>query len=122
MKLRITVNGFAYDVEVEVEPEPVPSLVGIGIGNSGAQAVSQPPTHVKAPGSDQRVLRAPIAGVVIRVLARDGDEVAEGQTLLVLEAMKMESEITAPAAGVVERITVSEGESVSGGQVLVQWK
>lgn len=120
MKLRITVNGFAYDVEVEVEPEPVPSLVGIG--TSGAQAVSPPPTHVKAPGSDQRVLRAPIAGVVIRVLAKDGDEVAEGQTLLVLEAMKMESEITAPAAGVVERITVSEGESVSGGQVLVQWK
>lgn len=119
MKLRITVNGFAYDVEVEVEPEPVPSL--IGVGTSGAQAVSTPPTHVKAPGSDQRVLRAPIAGVVIRVLAKDGDEVAEGQTLLVLEAMKMESEITAPAAGVVDRIMVGEGESVAGGQVLVQW-
>ena len=50
-----------------------------------------------------------------------GDRVQAGDTLLVLEAMKMETEITATVGGTVAAITVASGEAVSGGQVLVEW-
>ena len=119
MKLIVTVNGTAYDVEVEVEPEPVPTLPGFTA--KLAQSL-HPPTHVKAPAEEHKVLRATISGTVLKVLVQPGDTVAAGDTLLVLEAMKMESEITAPTDGAIAAVAVSEGESVTGGQVLVQWQ
>lgn len=119
MKLRITVNGFAYDVEVEVEPDPIPRLVEAG--TSTALAFTPAPTHVRAPAQRRDVLDAPIAGTVTKVLVADGEQVSAGQTLLVLEAMKMESEITAPGAGTVHRVAVAAGDTVTGGQVLLEW-
>jgi methylmalonyl-CoA carboxyltransferase 1.3S subunit len=119
VKLTVTVNGTAYDVEVEVEPEPLPSLTGFSA--KLAQSL-HPPTHVRAPAEEHKVLRATISGTVTKVLVAAGDEVEAGATLLMLEAMKMESEITAPAAGTISEVNVTEGEAVAGGQVLVQWK
>ena len=57
-------------------------------------------------------------GSVIRVAVAAGDEVAEGQVLLWLEAMKMQHEVRAPAAGVVTELAVTEGQQVDVGQVL----
>jgi methylmalonyl-CoA carboxyltransferase 1.3S subunit len=57
---------------------------------------------------------------VARILVAEGDEVESGQVLLVLEAMKMETEITAPAAGTVSAILVKQGEPVQGGQGLIE--
>jgi methylmalonyl-CoA carboxyltransferase 1.3S subunit len=119
MKLTVTVDGTAYDVEVEVEPEPTLSLARLT-----AQMVHATPhahLHVKTPAQEHKVLRATISGTVIKVVVTAGEAVEAGQTLLVLEAMKMESEITAPAAGTVAEVAVAEGEAVAGGQVLVQW-
>ena len=64
-------------------------------------------------------LRAPMPGLVVALKARAGEEVREGQPLLVIEAMKMQNELAAPAAGKVETIHVEPGQSVEGGQVLV---
>jgi biotin carboxyl carrier protein len=61
---------------------------------------------------------APIAGKVLRVLAKTGDAVEAGAVLLVLEAMKMENEIKAPAAGTVKEILVAEGARVMEGDTL----
>ena len=62
---------------------------------------------------------APIAGKVLRVVAKAGDTVAPGDVLLVLEAMKMENEIKATAAGTVKEILVIEGARVGEGETLV---
>ena len=57
-------------------------------------------------------------GKVVRVLVRDGDKVDVGQGVLVVEAMKMENELTAPRAGRVSALSVEPGQSVEGGAVL----
>lgn len=64
-------------------------------------------------------LRAPMAGKIIGVLVQPGDQVHTGDTLVILEAMKMEQQITAPQDGVVERILCQEGEQVTAGTELV---
>lgn len=64
-------------------------------------------------------LRAPMAGKVIRVLARAGAHVKAGDPLVILEAMKMEQQITAPRDGVVDRVQCREGEQVTAGMELV---
>ncbi|WP_067471328.1 acetyl/propionyl/methylcrotonyl-CoA carboxylase subunit alpha [Actinomadura hibisca] len=72
------------------------------------------PSDLVAPGS----LLAPMPGTVVRVEAGPGAAVAEGQTLVVLEAMKMEHRIAAPAAGTVAELNVSAGQQVEAGAVL----
>ncbi len=63
-------------------------------------------------------LRAPMAGKIIQVLVEDGAAVKAGDTLIILEAMKMEQQITAPHDGVVDRILCREGDQVSAGTEL----
>lgn len=76
-------------------------------------AVSRPVT------GDGRV-KAPIPGLVTRVMVGEGDAVEAGQSLLVLEAMKMENEIMAPRAGVISALNVRPGQGVTLGEVLVE--
>lgn len=64
-------------------------------------------------------LRAPMAGKIIRVLVQSGDSVQTGEPLLILEAMKMEQQITAPHDGVVDRVMCQEGQQVTAGAELV---
>lgn len=65
-------------------------------------------------------VRAPMPGLVVRLMVAQGDTVAAGQGLLALEAMKMENEIRAPAAGVVIGVSVQPGQAVEKGQVLLE--
>ncbi len=62
---------------------------------------------------------APMPGKVVKVLVKDGETVKSGQTLLVLEAMKMEQTTRSPADGVVKKVLVREGDQVTAGQILV---
>jgi acetyl/propionyl-CoA carboxylase alpha subunit len=64
-------------------------------------------------------LRAPMAGKIIRVLVRPGEQVKAGATLLILEAMKMEQQITAPQDGIVSRVLCHVGDQVAAGTELV---
>jgi len=81
-----------------------------------------PPTVDEAgPGADAAAsLTAPMPGTVVKVLVEEGQEVEEGQLLLVLEAMKMEQPISAPHAGKVQSLPFEEGSLVPGGAVLVE--
>ncbi len=119
MKLKVTVNGIDYDVNVEVEEEPAPTLGAIMIGSTSAYGVT--PTAAKATADARNGLTAPLAGTVVKILVKEGETVKAGQTLMVLEAMKMETEITAPADGTVSAVDVAVGEAVQGGQVLLEW-
>lgn len=71
------------------------------------------------PQSQGGVIRAPMPGLVLRIPIGVGEPVAQGQGVLVLEAMKMENEIKAPAAGVVTAIDVKAGQAVEKGQALL---
>jgi acetyl/propionyl-CoA carboxylase alpha subunit len=77
-------------------------------------------TRFPATGPDETPgsLHAAMPGIVVRVLVEVGQEVDEGQELLVLEAMKMEHRIVAPRAGTVTEITVSQGDSIAAGTLL----
>jgi len=66
----------------------------------------------------KREVKASMSGKVVRILAKEGDEVKENQGVLVLEAMKMENEIKSPKSGKITRIAVSEGGSVEAGNLL----
>jgi biotin carboxyl carrier protein len=61
---------------------------------------------------------APMAGKVIRLLVKAGDEVQSGEGLLIVEAMKMQNEIRSPKSGKVERVTVVEGQTVNPGETV----
>jgi len=74
--------------------------------------------HLQAPESDMAV-KAPIPGLVIKILVSPGQAVTEGDTLLLLEAMKMENEIRAPRNGTIHDVRVGPGTQVAMGQVLV---
>jgi 3-methylcrotonyl-CoA carboxylase alpha subunit len=78
--------------------------------------------HAARPGvaTEQSTLTAPMPGTVIKVLAAPGDRVEARQTLLVLEAMKMETPVVSPYEAVVRKIHVAEGDRVAGGTVLVE--
>jgi acetyl/propionyl-CoA carboxylase alpha subunit len=71
-------------------------------------------------GVEQSALTAPMPGTVIKVLAAPGDRVEPRQTLLVLEAMKMETPVVSPYSAVVRAVHVAEGDRVAGGAVLVE--
>lgn len=73
----------------------------------------------QAAAGGQRIVKAPMPGLVKAVVVSEGDVVASGQRLVVLEAMKMENDITAPAAGKIGKVHVAPGATVEGGKPLV---
>jgi 3-methylcrotonyl-CoA carboxylase alpha subunit len=78
--------------------------------------------HAPRPGGagEQSALTAPMPGTVIKVLTAPGDRVEPRQTLLLLEAMKMETPVVSPYKGVVRAVNVAEGDRVDGGAVLIE--
>jgi biotin carboxyl carrier protein len=75
---------------------------------------------VARPASGAGRVKAPLPGLIARVLVGQGEEVAAGQPLLVLEAMKMENEIRAPRAGTVAQINIAPGQQVALGMVMAE--
>ncbi len=121
---RVIVNGSEYEVGIEeltdektirpIPASPAPSAKAV-------QARPEPtpkPTLTGESGGTGTTIVAPIPGTVLRVSVGIGDAVTKGQTLLVLEAMKMENEIMAPRDGVVQLLHVSPGVSVKTGETL----
>jgi acetyl-CoA/propionyl-CoA carboxylase biotin carboxyl carrier protein len=76
--------------------------------------------HAQGPGAEKSALTAPMPGTVIKVLAAPGDRVEPRQTLLLLEAMKMETPVVSPYEAVVKAVHVTEGDRVSGNQLLIE--
>jgi methylmalonyl-CoA carboxyltransferase small subunit len=120
MKLKVTVDSVPYEIDVEVAEPAAPSLGAIVIGGGGAAPVAAAPAAGGGAKASANAVAAPLAGSVNRILVEVGQSVEEGDVVLVLEAMKMETEITAPKAGKVAAILVSQGEAVQGGQGLVE--
>jgi methylmalonyl-CoA carboxyltransferase small subunit len=128
MKLKITIDSKNYEVDVEVaEPEPAgaPPRFHQSVESSAARApvaVVSAPAADATPVNEGKVCRSPVSGIVASVTAKAGQSLQVGDELLVLEAMKMETQVTASAAGRVASVKVKAGESVHAGQVLVEFE
>ncbi|MBP8225683.1 MAG: DUF2118 domain-containing protein [Acidovorax sp.] len=71
---------------------------------------------------ESKACRSPVSGVVVKVIAAAGDKINAGDSILVLEAMKMETNIMAPQSGVIASIKVAQGARVQTGDVLVEFE
>jgi len=119
-KFNVTVNGNRYEVEVEEIGGSVASVAPAAPVAPVAAPAPAPVAAPKATGTAGSVkVEAPMPGTVLKVNVKVGDSVNQGDTVLMLEAMKMENEIAAPADGVVDSINVSQGATVETGDVLV---
>ena len=124
-KYRITVEGKTYEMDVEligsngapVQPVKVQSAPAAPAPVAAATKAASKPAAVSS-GS----VVAPMPGTVIKILKNEGDAVKAGDVVLILEAMKMENEITAPVAGTLASVNCTAGGTVAGGDVLFEVK
>lgn len=132
MKLKITVHGVAYEVDVEVldaqdemrgSPSPLPPIAAAAVAAPAPAGPGPAPKAVNrpAPGGTGGVA-SPIAGTVLELKCKVGDAVEQGQDLVVIEAMKMETAIAAPLAGTIKTIHVAAGDAVRETQILVDFE
>lgn len=110
--VEVTVNGIAYHVEKSV-PETTHPI------SAKCEKPSYKPVAVKSPGSVRQVT-SPLPGVIVSVPVKPGDAVKAGQTVAVLEAMKMENEIQSEFDGTIVSVDVKVGDSVLEGAVLAK--
>ncbi|SAR89575.1 oxaloacetate decarboxylase subunit alpha [Klebsiella pneumoniae] len=108
-----------YTVEVEGKAFVVKVSDGGDVSQLTAATPSSAPVQAAAPAGDGTPVTAPLAGTIWKVLAAEGQTVAAGEVLLILEAMKMETEIRAAQAGTVRGIAVKAGDAVAVGDTLM---
>lgn len=111
-KFSVNVNGTNYEVTVE----EIDAAQATKTAAPKAEAPKAAPAP-KAAGAGEAV-KAPMPGNILAVNVKEGDTVKEGQTLMVLEAMKMENEILAPCSGKVTAVAVAKGTAVESGTLL----
>jgi|AntDeeMinimDraft_5_1070356.scaffolds.fasta_scaffold01062_2 biotin carboxyl carrier protein len=100
----VKINGNHYQVDIANELDLL--IEDMGMELDSAQQVNE--------------IKAPMPGLILEISAKEGQEVKEGDYILVLEAMKMENAITAPRDAVIKKITAKKGETVEKNQVLIE--
>jgi len=136
LKLRIDIDGKSYDLEVEIleddgperrpgyiPPHAPPMTVRSAAGPAAAEA-----SGAEAPGAaaaeavdEEKVCRSPLSGVVNRIAVAPGQELAQDDLIMVLEAMKMETNVVAAHPGKVKGLRVAVGDGVKVGQILMDY-
>ena len=106
----VTVNGESF--KVEMEPEAEPEKKKVVLGAPAASAATEEGAAPAANVNTANAIKAPLPGVITEIKVAVGDTVAAGDTLVVLEAMKMANNIEAEKAGKVTAVCVKQGESV----------
>jgi biotin carboxyl carrier protein len=124
-QFKVTVNGREYDVavlEVTADTAAAPSMSTLPVAEAPAvagQVKAVVPVAQASPTSAAGDEVAQMGGVVVQVDVKAGQVVAQGDRLIVLEAMKMKTHLLASKAGQVTRVLVAPGDAVEGGQPLV---
>lgn len=130
-KAQVVVNGLPFDVEMLGSTLDEDALPTVNAAENALEqqapatpAAASAPAEAPAPAAKGAAgagtpVKAPLPGVVTKVLVKTGDAVKKGQTVLVLEAMKMENNITAEADGSVTGVCVAPGDSVMEGTTLL---
>lgn len=115
----VDVNGTIYTVNIEqLFKQKTPRLVRKKVVETSLPR--QPLTE--KPGRDLSLgaVKAPLPGVILKIMVKEGEDVKQGQALLKMEAMKMENDISSPVDGKVKEILVKEGENVLEGAELLK--
>lgn len=125
-KFNITVNGTAYEVEVEevkaqaaAAPKAAPKAPAAPASKAAPAPQAAPKKAAVAAGAGEHSIDAPMPGKIVKLVAAEGQAVKAGDTLLILEAMKMQNEIAADADGTVKTFNVAAGQSVKAHESLV---
>lgn len=132
-KFNIKVNGISYEVEIEEIKEGAPQAAAptlakvtpkVAAPKVAAPKVEAPKAKAKekeavAAGASEHSIDAPMPGKIVKVVVEEGQSVKAGDVLLVLEAMKMQNEITADADGTVKAVNVEAGQNVKVKESLV---
>lgn len=103
---KVKVNGNIYQVSIEDQFDVL--LKQLGLDNLTANKVSE--------------IKAPMPGLVLKVLVEENSEVKKGDNLLILEAMKMENILKSSTDGVVKKVLIKQGDKVEKNQILIQFK
>ena len=116
--LTVTVNGVAYQVTVEENTgAPVAPAAPAAPAATAPAAAPAPAAPQGAAGAVS--VAAPMPGNILDVRVKPGDSVKAGSVMMILEAMKMENEISAPQDGTIATVDVRKGDTVSSGDLLV---
>jgi biotin carboxyl carrier protein len=123
-KFNVTVNGTAYEVEVEEVKGAAPAAPRVAAPAPAAPKAAPAPAPApkkaaQSAGAGEHSIDAPMPGKIVKLVASVGQSVNAGDVLLILEAMKMQNEITADAAGTVKAFNVDAGNNVAAGDSLV---
>lgn len=102
----IKVNGNSYEVNLADSLDLLIKQMGFEVGSA----------------KQVNAIKAPMPGLVLEISVEVGQEVQEGDNLLILEAMKMENSFTSPRAGVIKSIVVNKGQAVDKGQLLIEFE
>lgn len=122
----VVVNGVDYEVEIEgakastvSKPQVAPAPKSANSAMITPSSATPSPRIAAAAPSSGYSVKCPLPGTVLSVKVAAGDTIAAGQTLVVLEAMKMENNIDADRGGVVKQVLVQQGATVMEGDVLI---
>ena len=122
----VIVNGVDYEVEIEgaktssvSRPQVAPAPKSANSGMIMPSTATPSPRLSAIPPSSGYSVKCPLPGTVLSVKVAVGDTIAKGQTLVILEAMKMENNIDADRGGVVKQILVQQGATVMEGDTLI---
>jgi biotin carboxyl carrier protein len=100
----VSVNGNSYDIKIADKFDRLVKQIGLTVGNN----------------QKQNIIKSPMPGLVLQLNVNIGQEISKGETLLILEAMKMENVIKATGDGIVKAIHVKQGAAVEKGQLLIE--
>lgn len=120
----VTCSRFPGESDLNISGEFVSPGVRSAVSLESSASLYIPGQEARASAATKKpkIARSQITGKVIKVLVKPGVTVASGDTLCIIEAMKMENKVLASSAGVVEQVKVSEGDTVSAGSELVRFK
>ena len=118
-------KGRSYNIEVVPGREPKHYTVNTFYFSLEIVVVDAETRYIRSRdnaigGHASNIIRSPMPGKIVKILVAEGDVVEVGQTVIIVSAMKMESEFKASKAGTVAKISVAEGDTVDGNQILVE--
>lgn len=115
--IKLEVNGTEYVVEMEkaVKSTKTPTLV-----RSQPKTIPSPTLNTLATNMSTRRITAPLPGIILEMHVTEGDTVKTGDTLMIMEAMKMENNIIAEQSGTIKLIKVRKGDAVLQGDLLIE--
>lgn len=120
----VACNRFPGESDLNVSSEFIPpgARSAVCLESSVSLYIPGQESRTSDPAKKIRIIRSQITGKVLKVLVKPGISVASGDTLCIIEAMKMENKVLAATAGIVDQVKVNEGDMVSAGSEIARFK